>query len=292
MIGRMQHYLNPEKEKEQSSIEKNKQLHQGLKSIGKTLIKGKWGKKYKKNMEALLSQAYIPLKAEEFMAIQFFGIIVGAITAFIIMQGIGFGIIGGVVGCFMPNIYIARKKKRRLKNIDQQLTDAIVLISNSLKAGYSFLQAVEAASKELPPPISEEFAHALKEMNLGFTTEAALENISKRVQSKDLELVVMAVLIQRQIGGNLSEILDNISETIRSRITIKGEIRTLTAQGRISGLVISLLPITLGGALYLMNPSYIIVLFIHPLGHMMLGIGIVMQMVGIYSIRKIIRIEV
>ena len=143
-----------------------------------------------------------------------------------------------------------------------------------------------------PPPISLEFQQILKEVNLGVNTEKALEDLSKRVQSQDLELIIMAVLIQRQIGGNLSEILDNISETIRSRIKIKGEIKILTAQGRISGIIISLLPVALGVVLYFINPSYISELFKNPLGWAMIALAIAMQGMGIFLIRRIIRIEV
>jgi tight adherence protein B len=137
-----------------------------------------------------------------------------------------------------------------------------------------------------------EFKQLLKEVNLGVNTESALENLTGRVQSEDMKLVILAVLIQRQIGGNLSEILDNISDTIRSRIKVKGEISVLTAQGRISGVIISLLPVALGFAIFLMNPAYITVLFTEPLGMMMTGASVVMQLIGIFFIRKIIRIEV
>jgi tight adherence protein B len=154
------------------------------------------------------------------------------------------------------------------------------------------MQAVDVASKELPPPISLEFKQLLKEVNLGVNAETALESLSGRVQSEDMRLVMLAVLIQRQIGGNLSEILDNISDTIRARIKLKGEISVLTAQGKISGLIICLLPIALGFALFVINPNYIIVLFTEPLGMMMLGASVIMQLIGIFFIRKIIRIEV
>jgi tight adherence protein B len=154
------------------------------------------------------------------------------------------------------------------------------------------MQAVEVASRELPQPICLEFKQLLKEVNLGVNAEQALESLTERVQSEDMKLVIMAVLIQRQIGGNLSEILDNISDTIRSRIKLKGEISVLTAQGKISGFIISMLPIALGFAIFAVNPTYIVVLFTEPIGMAMLGASVIMQLIGIFIIRKIIKIEV
>lgn len=292
IINRLQHYLNPDKTIDKSDKEASQAWRDGLSAVGKTIGKSRLGSRYMANLESHLIQGHILLKVEEFITIK-------------IMVGFGFLLLGlfslsikalalplALAGFFLPMVMVKIKKKNILKKIDQQLPDTIMLLSNSLKAGYSFMQAVEVASKELPPPISLEFKQILKEVNLGVSTEAALEGLTKRVQSEDMKLVILAVLIQRQIGGNLSEILDNISDTIRARIKVKGEISVLTAQGRISGLIICLLPFALGFAIFSMNPTYIIVLFVEPVGWMMLGAAAFMQLLGIYFIKKIIRIEV
>jgi len=292
IIQRMQHYLNPDKNAEKQEKDLNIPWREGLNAVGKTIGKSKIGSKYMVNLERHLIQAHVMLKVEEFITIE-------------MISGFGFLLLGlialeiktlslplALFGFALPLMLVKMKKKSIAKKIDQQLPDTIMLLSNSLKAGYSFMQAVDVASKELPPPISLEFKQLLKEVNLGVNTETALESLTVRVQSEDMKLVILAVLIQRQIGGNLSEILDNISDTIRSRIKIKGEISVLTAQGRISGLIISLLPLVLGVGLFMMNPDYIRVLITHPLGLAMLGTAVVMEAIGIFFVRKISRIEV
>ena len=146
-------------------------------------------------------------------------------------------------------------------------------------------------AEEMNGPIAEEFAVFKKEVNLGQNTEKAFENMIARVSSEDLELVITAVLIQRQVGGNLSEVLDNITETIRDRVRIKGELKTITAQGKISGIVISLLPVILCFVIYLINPTQMSMLFTRPLGQAMIAVAVVMELTGIILIRKVVRIE-
>ena len=179
-----------------------------------------------------------------------------------------------------------------MRAFNSQLGDALILIANSLRTGYSFMQALDMVAQEMRPPISTEFGRAVKEMNLGVPVENALGNLAKRIDSEDLDLVLTSVLIQRQVGGNLSEVLDNIARTIRERVRIRGEIRTMTAQGRISGIIISLLPIALGLVIYTMNPGYVRVLFVHPIGQLMLGVAVVGQIIGVFVIRRIVDIEV
>ena len=292
VTDRMKHYLNQEKNKEKPEREKGVFWRDGLLAFGKTLGKSKWGSRHKEKIDVQLVQAHLPIKSEEYIAINIIIFLAAAVVFLVFTESLaGSGALALLAAC-APGIYVNSRRKSIIQKIDQQLPDTLALISNTLKSGYSFLQAVDAASRELPPPVSLEFQQILKEINLGVNTEKALESLSKRVQSQDLELIIMAVLIQRQIGGNLSEILDNISETIRSRIKIKGEIKILTAQGRISGLIISLMPVALGVILYFINPKYISVLFNHPVGWGMIGLAVVMQGIGIFLIRRIIRIEV
>jgi len=202
------------------------------------------------------------------------------------------GLMGGMIGFGMPLLILGMKIERRRKAFNDQLGDTITLIANALRTGYSFMQSIEMVSREMPKPISEEFARVLKEMNLGVTTEETLNNMTQRVKSEDLDLVITAVLIQRQVGGNLAVVLDSIASTIRERIKIKGHIKTLTAQGKISGILVGMLPIVVGGAIYLLNPEYMKVLFVDPLGKAMLVAGLVSQFIGMMVIRKIIDIDI
>ncbi len=270
----------------------SKDLKAGLRVIGNTVTKFSIFDGYKNKLQRELIKAHILLKAEEFITVSIISSLLTALLFSLVFKNILVGIPFLIPGWIFPGMFVKSKKKKRVCILNGQLADAIVLISNSLKAGYSFLQAVEMVSKEMPPPISEEFYQVQKEINLGYTTEQALENLISRVESDDLGLVITAVLIQRQAGGNLAEILDNISSTIRDRIKIKGEIRTLTAQGRISGVIISMVPVGLGLILQLTSPDYMGLLFENKIGWCILGLAVVMQLVGIYSINKIIKIEV
>jgi tight adherence protein B len=161
-----------------------------------------------------------------------------------------------------------------------------------LRAGFSFNQAMSIAVRDMFPPISDEFARVLRENSLGKSLDDSLRNLIERNEDEDLNMVVTALLIQRQVGGNLSEILDTISNTIRERVRIKGEVKTLTAQGRISALVIGFLPTGLALILTIINPEYILTLFQYSLGIMMVVAGVIMQLIGIYAIFKLVDIKV
>ena len=239
-----------------------------------------------------LLQAGLPLRGSEFMVICLGAAILGILLMALLSGGSFVWIfVGGSSGYLTPLLVLKIKIARRAKAFNNQLGDSLTLIANSLRTGYSFMQAIEMVSKEMPAPISVEFARVLREMNLGVTTEDALNNLAKRVDSNDLDMVVTAVLIQRQVGGNLAEVLDNISGTIRQRVKLRGEIKSLTAQGRISGIIIGFLPFVLGLAMFIINPSYIKTLFTHPVGIMMVMIALCSQVVGIIWVRKIVNIE-
>lgn len=195
-------------------------------------------------------------------------------------------------GAAVPAIYLKRRQSARRKMFADQLLDAITLISNSLKSGYSFLQSIDLVARELPSPISDEFQKVLQEIKLGIPFEQAVKGLLDRVENDDLDLVMTSVNIQRQVGGNLSEILDRIAHTIRDRIRIKGQIRTLTAQGRMSGMILSLLPVALGLFLLLINPEYVSLLISRPIGRILLMAAAFMQVIGMLIIRKIVDIKV
>ena len=257
----------------------------------------KYGKKfeargYTQQIELELQKGDLPLRGYEFLMI-IAGSTLGAILLiFTINSNLLSMVVAGILGFFTPLIFLRVKQQRKAQRFNGQIGDALVLISNALKSGYGFLQAMEMVAKEMAPPIQTEFGRVLQEINLGIATEDALYRLTNRVNSQDLDLVVTAMLIQRQIGGNLSEILDNISDTIRERIRIKGEVKSLTAQGRLSGFIIGVLPIALGMFLLMINPKYIIQLFSDPRGQLMLGYAGVAEIIAVIIIRKIIDIKV
>ncbi|HEV3233552.1 MAG TPA: type II secretion system F family protein [Candidatus Dormibacteraeota bacterium] len=193
---------------------------------------------------------------------------------------------------FVPGFYVKYRQRKRSRALNNQLGDTILLLSNALKAGYSFAQAMSTIAKSAPVPMSEEFNRAVREMNLGITVDDALEHMNARIRSDDFDLMVTAVQIHRVVGGNLAEVLDTIAFTIRERIRIQGEIRTLTAQARASGYIITGLPIALIAILTFLSPSYITPLFRHPLGWGMLVLAAIMMGIGYAIIRKISAIEV
>ncbi len=251
------------------------------------LSDGSWSRK----VEHRLIQAGIPLKSSEFLVICLGTALAGAVFGMVGGRALG-AFTGGITGYIVPFLFLKIKIRRRAKAFNDQLGDTLILIANALRTGYSFMQAIEMVSREMLPPISVEFGRTLKEMNLGIPTEDAMSNMAKRIDSDDLDLVITAVLIQRQVGGNLAEVLDSIANTIRERIRIKGEIKTLTAQGRMSGVIVSLLPVALLLALRLINPGYVNILFTHPTGQFMLGTAIAGQLLGIIAIQKIVNIEI
>jgi tight adherence protein B len=243
-------------------------------------------------LETELERADLPLKGEEFITITIMTILFPALLILGVTQNVLAAILTGIVGFTFPNMVMKGSQAKRLTQFNSQLPDALMIIANSLRAGFSFFQAMELLSKEMPAPLGQEFGRVLREMNLGTSTEDALASMEKRVKSSDLEMVITAVLIQRQVGGNLAEVLDKISTTIRERVRIKGEIKSLTAQGRISGLVVGGLPIFLILVLSVISPQYIMLLFTHPIGLMLVAGGVVSELLGMMMIQKIVNIKI
>lgn len=238
-----------------------------------------------------LEEADILLRGGEFVVIVIACALTSSFVSFTITLNPAGSIILGLTAALIPFAVLNAARNKRLSNFNAQICDALTIMANSLRSGFSFLQSMDMVRKELPDPVKKEFTRTLKEINLGTPTEEALENLAKRVNSEDLDLVITAVLIQRQVGGNLSEVLDNIAETIRDRIRIKREIRTLTAQGRISGLIIGLLPLILGGFMMVVKPSYIMQLFSSRAGLTMMMLAIVGEFTGMLIIKKIVDIK-
>jgi tight adherence protein B len=257
------------------------------------------------NLARDIARADLRLKPSEFLMIWVASTVGVPVLMFLlspILPALGnpiFLLVGGLIGFWLPRFWLGRRKNGRLGAFNKQLPDTITLIANALRAGSSFLQAIELVVRESRPPISTEFQRVIREVNLGLPFEQALENMVRRVRSDDLELMATAIAIQHQVGGNLAEILDSIAYTIRERVRIKGEIRTLTAQQRLSGYVVGFLPIGLAGFLFIAAPGFMQPMFANPpsigglpAGVVILMFGGFMMFLGFLFIRKIVDIEV
>lgn len=239
-----------------------------------------------------LARAAVPLRVSEYFFIRWLLALALALVTLLSTNMVLVMPVAGLIGFLIPKFYLNHQKQSRIKKIVDQLMDAINLISNSLKSGYSFNQGLELVSREMPPPIADEFHQVLTEINLGGSAEEALGNLTKRVPSYDMDLMVTAFLIQRQVGGNLAEVLENIAHTIRERIRILGEVRTRTSQARLSGYIVGLLPFFLLGVIALLNPAYIRDMIGSPLGIIMLGVAFTMELIGFLAIKRIVNIQV
>jgi tight adherence protein B len=251
------------------------------------------GRSFAQNLSTQLARANLKITPAEYLMLTLTSVLGTAVIAYIVFHQsliLAFG--GLVLGFFLPRFYVKYRQGKRLSAFNNQLGDAINLLANGLRSGYSLLQAMDAVAREMPPPMSEEYQRVVREIGLGVSNERAMNNMLRRIPSDDLDLMITAINVQHEVGGNLAEILETISHTIRERIRIKGEIRVLTAQGMISGYVISFLPIGLGLILYAMNPIYIGRMFQQPCGWAMLAVGTISTTVGFIAIRKIVNIEV
>jgi len=238
-----------------------------------------------------LARANLKLRVAEYYYIRLGASLGLGVLLFVFRDPLS-GVVGFILGYFLPRFWVGRRIGGRLSSFNKQLPDTITLLSNSLRAGSSFLQSIELVSREGGPPMSEEMGRVVREVNLGLGMEEALHNLVRRIKSDDLDLMVTAIGIQQQVGGNLAEILDTIAFTIRERVRIKGEINTLTAQGRVSGYLVAFLPIGLGVALNAINPAFMAPLFTQTIGRILIGVGAVMMFIGFMAIRKITDIKV
>lgn len=251
---------------------------------------------YRQKLAVKISAAGMQWRASEYLTLMmglgvfsfFLGLAIGKIMGWSVLF---VGVPCGIMGFQLPNLVLGFKKSSRQAAFQGQLVDTLGLISNSLKAGYSFLQAVEMTSREAPSPTREEFQRLVRENSLGMPIDEALEAMGKRLESDDFDLTVTVVLIQRQIGGNLAEILDSIAATIRERIKLIGTISALTAQGKMGGIVITALPTGLFGIMYFMNPEVMGMLFESKLGWILIAIGFMMQGMGGFVIKNMLNVE-
>jgi tight adherence protein B len=243
-----------------------------------------------------LARADLKIKPGEYIALYVIAVMGGALIAFLLGgRLLVSALIGGGIGAFLPRIYVKNLQSKRLTRFNDQLPDMINLMVNGLRAGFSTLQSMEAVSKELPSPICDEFKRVVQEMQLGITMEKALDNLLRRIPSQDLDFLITAINVQREVGGNLAEIMDVISYTIRERIRIKGDIRALTAQAMYSGRALALMPLGLICILWFLNRSYMMEFFNKDTilcGGIALGIAGVLIIVGYFIMTRIANVEV
>jgi tight adherence protein B len=242
-------------------------------------------------IENELASAGLPIRPSEFLLGWALAAIVPSFLSYLFTANI-FVFLGLLlIGLFLPPVFLRTKKLKRIELFEKQLVEAIAIMSSCLKSGLTLHQALISISKEMPEPISKEYARALREISLGSTLEKALMNMAERMNSQNYMMIVSAILIQRQIGGNLSEILTSITSTIKERFKMKSEIKVLTTTGRTSGKIIGILPVVLLLFFMLVNPSYVQYFFDSTAGITMLVVAALLEVTGFLIIRRIVNIK-
>jgi tight adherence protein B len=239
-----------------------------------------------------LERAGIPLRVGEYMTLRVCLALILLLVTFTLMGNLFIALPMALIGYFLPRWYVSSKRHSRQAKINAQLEEMLTLVSNSLKSGYGLLQSFEYASRQLAPPIASELKRMLQEANLGAGAEAAIQALADRIASPDMEMVVTAITIQRSVGGNLAQTLDNVAYTMRERDRIRGEISTLTSQQRMTGFIIGGLPIFVGLMMFAVNPDYMLPLFTETTGKVMLLIAVGMETMGAVLIRSMLNFEV
>ena len=245
-----------------------------------------------KGLEIKMQQAGWPLLGSEFLALLGLAGAAGGIFIMMLLLDLRYALLTAAGASGLLFVYLNFTIRRRQVLFSSQLGDALAMMANALRSGFSFVQGIKLVAKELPSPISLEFSKTFAEVQLGASIETALLNMGRRVQSPDLNLVITAVLIQKQVGGNLAQIFDTIEATIGERTKMKGEIRTLTAQGRLSAWVMAALPFGVAGLLSIASPGYLQPLFTEPIGQVLIGGALLSQCIGFLIIRRIVGIDV
>lgn len=256
------------------------------------LLKGEYLEQVRRDLE----RADIGFHANEWVVLRLAMAVILPAVVLVVAGPSVLGVLGAmgaaIAGWLAPNYYLKMRQRRRVAKLEAQLPETLTLMSQSLKAGFGLLQSMSTAAEQMDHPIGTELERAIQEMNVGSSAEEALMALSERCGSYDLDIVVTAIVVQRTVGGNLSEILDKVAETMRERARIRGEIKTLTAQQSLTGLVIGLLPFGVGALFFVISPDYITPLFTETLGRVMIVAAIFLEAVGLMIIRRILNIEV
>ena len=243
-------------------------------------------------LKRMLDQADLHITPSRLLMFSFMAGMLGALAASVLTIFIPLMIMAGLVCAALPLVHVWYRRKKRFDAFLEQLPDALDLISRALSAGHAFSEALHMVSVEMPEPIATEFRKAYEEQNLGLTVKLALENLTQRMPLLDLKMCVTAVLIQRETGGNLAEILEKVAYTIRERFRIMGDLKTLTTSSRMSAWLLCGLPIFVAVAVTVMNPDYMSVLWKDPRGHYLIAAALLLQITGMLIVRKILKIKI
>lgn len=266
-------------ESPRARLGRQSRLQQRMKAIG-----------FVTQLEGVLRRGEIQISGREFLVR--FLLVTGSLSLIAVLAWGPFGVfLVWVVSASTTGFYLRLRVQRRLQRFNDGLHDMLTLVSSSLRSGHSFVQSMHVVCMDMQGPIQEEFERIETEMQVGVSVEEAMQRANARVGSEDFDLIVTAITIQRQVGGNLSEVLDRIADTIRERVQVKREVKALTSQGRMSAWIFLLLPVGVSTLLYLTDPSYIGLLFHSPAGWGMLSLALIGQAIGYVFIRKIINVE-
>jgi tight adherence protein B len=238
-----------------------------------------------------LDGMFLFLEPKQLLLLNLSAMVLLGVAALLVFNPLG-GILGVALGFFLPRVLVRHARKRRVRKFNVQLVDALQSLANAFRVGLTFPQAVEQLSREMPAPLSQEFGLLIKEIKLGVSIEDALVNLSARVGSEDLDLVVVATNIARQLGGNMAEIFETLSATARERFRLEGKIDAITSQGRMQGWMVSAMPLLLGVVLNYMRPDLIQPMLQHPFGYVLVGMVLMMEGLGFLLIRRIVNVDV
>lgn len=250
------------------------------------------GRQLTEHLAVELAASGLRIRPSEFIGIVVASSIVLVLLGALIFKSILGYLVFAIVGAAIPVVVMKSLQNRRRMAFENQISDALIMIASSLRSGFSFLRAMQMVAQEMPPPISQEFERMFKEVSLGRTVEDALRGAATRVRSYEFDLVVTAVMIQLQVGGNLADVLETIAATVRERSRIMGEMRALTAEGKLSGVILIVLPIALAVILAITNPEYMGTLVKERVGHFLIGIAFVLQIIGAYIINKMLVLDI
>jgi tight adherence protein B len=244
------------------------------------------------DLRLLLEQANIGWSAGTFLALTIgMAFSAGAGTYVLTGKFIYFLVAGGL-GAFLPFSYVKRKKRRRVEAFEEGFPEAIDLLARSIRAGHAFATGLKVVAEEAQDPVKAEFRHVFEEQKFGLPLEESLLGLGDRIDLVDIRIFVTAILVQRDVGGNLAEILDKISYTIRERFMIRRQIRVYTAQGRMTGYLLAALPLIMGFLIWMMNSEYMEILFLSPVGRLSIAAAVVLQIIGFFVISRIVDIEI
>jgi tight adherence protein B len=247
---------------------------------------------FSSGLDAKLEQAGLPMKAGEFVALTAVCAVAGGVLGAFLLGNIIVVLLVAAVGSLIPYAWLVRARSQRQKKMAEQLADVLSILASSLRAGHSFLQALDQVANEIKDPSASEFHRVVSEIRLGRSIDDAMVEMADRIGSEDMRWAVMAVNIQRQVGGNLAEVLDIVATTVRERAYIHRQVRVLSAEGRISIGILSALPFGIFFYLLLVNPEYIGLLFTTNMGRIMLLVGATLMAAGIFVMTRIVRIDV